>query len=143
MFDVRHAAKVLCAFGQAFGTLPEHSNSFTNKEQRFLTQAVEGLAEEGKVICVRLALFAEMMRSKPWTLASLNEAGGAAGVGVTFLEETFSLAVRGPRASTAPDSRPRGSQGPPSRSRDRNQGAHALSLRAARCVGLRRSSPLL
>jgi serine/threonine protein kinase len=90
VFDVRHATKVLQAFGQAFGTLPEHPNLFTSKEQRFLTQAVEGLAHEGKVICVRLSLFAEMMRSKPWTLASLDEAGGTAGVGVTFLEETFS-----------------------------------------------------
>ena len=54
-----------------------------------------GLAEEGKVISVRLALFAEMMKGKPWTPATLREVGGTKGVGVTFLEETFS-------ASTAP-----------------------------------------
>ena len=51
--------------------------------------------EDGKVICVRLALFAEMLKGKPWTPATLKEVGGTAGVGVTFLEETFS-------ASTAP-----------------------------------------
>ena len=49
-----------------------------------------GLAQEGKVISVRLALFAEMMKGKPWTPATLKEVGGTEGVGVTFLEETFS-----------------------------------------------------
>src|SRR5262249_30524396 len=54
-----------------------------------------GLAQDGKIISVRLALFAEMMKSKPWTPATLREVGGTEGVGLTFLEETFS-------ASTAP-----------------------------------------
>ena len=49
-----------------------------------------GLAEDGKVVCVRLALFAEMMKGKPWTPAALKAVGGTEGVGVTFLEETFS-----------------------------------------------------
>src|SRR5262249_19725105 len=50
---------------------------------------------DGKVISVRLALFAEMVKGKPWTPATLKEVGGMEGVGVTFLEETFT-------ASTAP-----------------------------------------
>ena len=54
-----------------------------------------GLAQDGKVISVRLALFAEMVKGKPWTPATLRQVGGTEGVGVTFLEETFS-------ASTAP-----------------------------------------
>src|SRR5207248_5754040 len=44
---------------------------------------------------VRLALFTEMVKDKPWTPATLNVVGGTEGVGVTFLEETFT-------ASTAP-----------------------------------------
>src|SRR5262249_4877595 len=44
-------------------------------------------------IPVRLALFAEMMRSRPWTPASLRAMGGFQGVGLTFLEETFSAAT--------------------------------------------------
>src|SRR5262249_41922092 len=52
---------------------------------------------EGKVVCVRLALFAEWMKSKPWTPASLRAVGGATGVGAKFLEETFS----GPTAPPA------------------------------------------
>jgi formylglycine-generating enzyme required for sulfatase activity len=60
-----------------------------------LKQAVRGLAREGKIICVRLALFAEIMKGKPWSPTSLKQAGGTEGVGVTFLEETFS-ATRAP-----------------------------------------------
>jgi serine/threonine protein kinase/formylglycine-generating enzyme required for sulfatase activity len=95
LFPIRHAENVLAAFGRAFGVLPENSTSVSNEQKRFLQQAVSDLAQENRVICVRLALFAEMMKGKPWTPASLKEVGGTAGVGVSFLEETFS-------ATTAP-----------------------------------------
>ena len=45
---------------------------------------------------MRLALFAEMVKGKPWAPATLREVGGAEGVGVTFLEETFSAATAPP-----------------------------------------------
>src|SRR5262249_47176987 len=67
-----------------------------NKEQEaFLDQAVSGLPQEDKIISVRLALFAEMVKGRPWTPATLKKVGGMEGVGMTFLEETFT-------ASTAP-----------------------------------------
>jgi serine/threonine protein kinase/formylglycine-generating enzyme required for sulfatase activity len=93
LFDPRHARKVLTAFGRAFGALPEGPAS--KDQHAFLDQAVWGLAQDGKVVSVRLALFAEMVKGKPWTPATLREVGGTEGVGVTFLEETFT-------ASTAP-----------------------------------------
>jgi eukaryotic-like serine/threonine-protein kinase len=95
LFDLRHAEKVLAAFGRALGRLPEGSSRATKDDKQFLQQAVKGLAQDGNVVCVRLALFAEMMKSKPWTPASLKEVGGTAGIGVSFLEATFS-------ATTAP-----------------------------------------
>ncbi len=96
LFDLDHARKVLAAFGRAFGKLPD-SISETKKEQKeFIRLSVAGLAEEGKVICVRLALFAEMMKGKAWTVASLKDVGGTQGVGVTFLEETFSASTSPP-----------------------------------------------
>ncbi len=95
LFDLDHARKVLVAFGQAFGRLPERESDASKDQKDFLKESVNGLAEEGKVISVRLALFAEMMKGKPWTPVTLKEVGGTKGVGVTFLEETFS-------ASTAP-----------------------------------------
>jgi serine/threonine protein kinase len=92
LFDVRHARKVLAAFGRAFGALPAPvagAASLAPEQGRFLDQAVAGLAEDGKVIPVRLALFAEMVKGKVWTPATWKGMGGAAGVGVAFLEETF------------------------------------------------------
>src|SRR5262249_52966429 len=45
---------------------------------------------------VRLSLFAETVKSKLWTPATLKEIGGTEGVGVTFLEETFTAATASP-----------------------------------------------
>jgi eukaryotic-like serine/threonine-protein kinase len=96
LFDRDHARKVLAAFGRAFGKLPDKARQTTKEQQAFLDQAVAGLSREGKVICVRLALFVEMMKGKTWTPASLKDAGGVEGVGATFLEETFSAAAAPP-----------------------------------------------
>jgi eukaryotic-like serine/threonine-protein kinase len=96
LFPIRHAEKVLAAFGRSFGVLPESAGETSKDEKQFLEQAVSGLAPEGKVICVRLALFAEMMKGKAWTPTSLKEVGGTEGVGGTFLEETFSAATAPP-----------------------------------------------
>jgi serine/threonine protein kinase/formylglycine-generating enzyme required for sulfatase activity len=95
LFPLRHAEKVLESFGRAFGALPENSEETTAKQKDFIKRAIADLGQNGKIICVRLALFAEMMKGKPWVPAVLREVGGTAGIGVTFLEETFI-------ASTAP-----------------------------------------
>ena len=95
LFPVRHAERVLAAFGEAFGSLPKNPLEYTQEQKNFVKRAVAGIAEEDKVMCVRLALFAEMMKGKRWTPATLKKVGGTTGIGVTFLEETFS-------ASTAP-----------------------------------------
>jgi hypothetical protein len=90
LFDLLHARKVLAEFGRAYGRLPDNLAEMQPEQQRFLDDAVSGLAREGKVVSVRLALFAEMIKGKPWTKETLRQLGGTEGVGVTFLEETFS-----------------------------------------------------
>jgi formylglycine-generating enzyme required for sulfatase activity len=90
LFDPSHACKVLLEFGRAFGTLPEDRAALTPEQGLFLHDAVSSLAEEGKVVAVRLALFAEMMKRRQWTASALRELGGAEGLGAAFLEETFS-----------------------------------------------------
>src|SRR6202043_1453323 len=89
LFDLAHARKVLAEFGRAFGRLPRGATPLTRDQERFLDQAVAGLAQHGRVICVRLSLFAEMVKGQPWTPATLKAVGGTEGVGVSFLEETF------------------------------------------------------
>jgi serine/threonine protein kinase/formylglycine-generating enzyme required for sulfatase activity len=96
LFDPVHARKVLAEFGRAFGRLPVGPAERSAEQEQFLDQAVAGLARDGEVIPVRLALFAEMVKGKPWTSATLRQVGGTEGVGVTFLEETFSAATAPP-----------------------------------------------
>ena len=90
LFERGHAVKVLTKFGQAFGKLPAQPGHMTAPQKEFVETVVSGLAQDGKVVSVRLALFAEMVKDKPWVSATLDEVGGTEGVGVNFLEETFS-----------------------------------------------------
>lgn len=55
-----------------------------------MQSVASGLAQDGKVVSVRLALFAEMVKGKSWIPRTLEEVGGTEGIGVNFLEETFS-----------------------------------------------------
>ena len=50
-------------------------------QQAFLERAVAGLSQEDKVVPVRLSLFADMVKVRPWTSSTLRELGGAEGVG--------------------------------------------------------------
>ena len=98
LFDQDHARKVLTLFGQAFGKVPDTLDNLTEEQRAFLDQAIAGLAlEDGKVVSVRLALFAEMIKGRPWTPTTLRTVGGMEGVGVSFLEETFSSPQGNPR----------------------------------------------
>lgn len=97
LFDIKHATKVLTRFGQAFGRLPEGTSDLSTDEKSFIHEVVEGLAEEGKVVSVRLSLFAEMIKNKPWTLETLRKIGGTKGIGVSFLQEIFDSKQSNPR----------------------------------------------
>ena len=66
LFDLIHARKVLMAFGQAYGACPGR-RAITGDQESFLSQTIEGLAQDGRVIPVRLALFAEMVKGRPWS----------------------------------------------------------------------------
>jgi serine/threonine protein kinase/formylglycine-generating enzyme required for sulfatase activity len=96
LFDPQHAKVVLAAFGRAYGALPARISQFSPEHKAFIDKSVEGLTQGGKVVPVHLALFAEMVKAKPWTPAALKEVGGTLGVGVTFLDETFSAATAPP-----------------------------------------------
>ena len=87
LFDRSHARKVLELFGRAYGRLS--AGSLAQPEETFLESAVSGLANEGLVIPIRLSLFAEMLRDRPWTPATLEEIGGTGGVALTFLERSL------------------------------------------------------
>jgi serine/threonine protein kinase/formylglycine-generating enzyme required for sulfatase activity len=96
LFAVDHARNVLAALGVAYGRLPPDPADIGKEANLFLDQAISDLSQGGKVICIRLALFAEMMKGRPWTTATLKQVGGIEGVGALFLEETFSAATANP-----------------------------------------------
>ena len=92
LFGERHARRVLTLFGQAFGALPEDPEEISDEQREFLDGAIAGLSDregDGKIAPVRLALFAQMLSEKEWSPSTLQEVGGAEGVGVAFLEDTF------------------------------------------------------
>ncbi len=95
LFDAMHSGKVLKLFGASYGRLPEEPAPVDAANQAFIDSAVAELGPEGKIAPVHLALFADMCKGRPWTLGTLKHVGGARGVGVKFLEETF-------EATTAP-----------------------------------------
>ena len=97
LFDPRHARRVLTAFGQAHGKFPEKKDDFSNDQHSFLDQAISELIQDGKIVSVRLALFAEMVKAKSWIPTTLRAVGGTEGIGVTFLEDTFGSAQANPK----------------------------------------------
>jgi len=77
----RRAARPQGAGGIGKGIRPPPGKraDWTTDQEKFLDQAAGGLALEDKVVPVRLALFAEMVKGKPWTPATLTAVGGTAG----------------------------------------------------------------
>ena len=137
LFPTRHAEKVLAAFGRAFGALPDDLVELNTDQKSFITQSVAGLAEEGKVVCVRLALFAEMMKAKPWTPATLKEVGRHRGGRRDVSRRDVQCCDFITRASVSPESRPCGSEGLAARFRHGHQRSHAIVCRVAGSLRLR------
>lgn len=93
LFEKSHARKVLIAFGRAYGRLPDDRSDFTPDNEQFLDVTINELAVDDKVMCVRVALFAEMTKDRPWQVGTLKNVDGMRGIGVSFLEETFNTAA--------------------------------------------------
>ena len=97
-------------------------------QKEFLKEAMNGLAEEGKVISVRLALFAEMMKGKPWAPSTLKEVGGTR-ASVRRSSKRPSAQGRPSGASLPPESRPGGVESSAARHRHRHQGTDEIARR--------------
>ena len=136
LFDLDHARKVLTALGRAHGRLPGDTRCAGPEHHAFLDRAVEALAQDGRVVCVRLVLLAELLRSRPWVPATLAELGGARAIGVMILDEAFSVPQAPPqnrmhrRAAQAVLKQllPEGGRA--------DQGTHVLAVGAPGCVWL-------
>ena len=88
LFDPDHARSVLLAFGQAYGKLPM-DGQLAPDQSSFLDVAIKQLSEQDKIICVRLVLFAETVKSKVWTIEVLKQLGSVQQIGTLFLEQSL------------------------------------------------------
>lgn len=94
LFDKDHAKKVLIKFGKAYEKLPADPEPLSPSQSAFIDRVITELdacSQDRGVIPVQLALFAEMMKFKPWATSSLDSVGGTSGVLGAFLDESFSL----------------------------------------------------
>ncbi|QDV47791.1 Serine/threonine-protein kinase PknB [Stieleria neptunia] len=90
LFSPTHARRVLAEFGVAYDRIPAEIAARSVPQNRFLDRSIEGLTRGGKVFPVRLALFVEMVKTQPWEEQTIDRMGGVEGIGLQFLEESFS-----------------------------------------------------
>ena len=89
LFSREHALHVMEKFGQALNRLPANSDAITVEQRRFMGSIIKALSEHDQIVPVRLSVFVDMFRNKPWTEKSLKALGGPEGVDVALLEEMF------------------------------------------------------
>ena len=136
LLSLRHARKVLIAFGRAFGALPH--GDLTPEQNQFVDEVIENLAEQDRIIPVRLALFTEMIKDRSWNPKTLAGIGGMEGIGVAFLEDSFSSGAALPENRAASTGRAGRAPIPASRRRRNHQGRYAIAGGAAGGFRLRR-----
>jgi eukaryotic-like serine/threonine-protein kinase len=92
LFDEGHARLVLAGFGRSLGKLPDGKESGPGVEManKFLDDAAAGLTDDnGKVVPMRLSLFAQVVRYRDWVPQTLVDLKGVDGIGVKFLKDCF------------------------------------------------------
>ncbi|NNE93488.1 MAG: protein kinase, partial [Verrucomicrobiales bacterium] len=90
LFDRKHARSVLEMFGRAYQRLPSASEELESDQQKFIEAALDDMEEEGKIIPLQLALFAEMAKTVEWSIGSYRKMGGSKAIGIEFLNSIFS-----------------------------------------------------
>ncbi|MEM6471419.1 MAG: protein kinase [Planctomycetota bacterium] len=88
-FDLRHSRRVLIELGRGYGNLPATDEAMTVKHERFIDESLRMISEGGRVVSVRLSLLAHIVRDRDWNESTLRSMGGAEGIGIEFLDETF------------------------------------------------------
>lgn len=97
LLGLDHAKYVLSEFGRAYGRFA-NSQKLTDDENAFLNGTLQQLQDKDeRFTAIQLALFADLVKEKSWTEATLTKQGGTKGVGRTFLKENFDAQTANPR----------------------------------------------
>lgn len=89
LLDERHARHVLESYGRAYGSLPPAGQPLARSQLRFIREAVRSVADQGRVICVHLSVFAETSRNREWDMGSWRAFGGWEGIGREYIAGVF------------------------------------------------------
>lgn len=91
LFLTSHAEIVLQGFGRAYRALPAHPAPLSRDQRAFVGTTIAGLSQNGRVAPVQIAFVAEILKDETWDPRTLELYGGVEGIGVRFLEKTFTL----------------------------------------------------
>ncbi len=84
-----HARRVLESFGRAYEMLPPFDSQLTASQKTFIDAAIDGLAQDETVLCVRIAMFAELMKNYAWDIQTISAFGGVEVAVSRFLTDAF------------------------------------------------------
>lgn len=87
LFSKEHAETVLTEFGRAYERIPD--GPLDSRQRAFIAESVDLLCVNDKVACLRIALLAQLIKDRPWQIATLRKFGGMEGLGVKFLDESI------------------------------------------------------
>ncbi len=91
LFDRDHARAVLTEFGRAHRRFSPEVETPTGETLDFIDAALDDMENEnGRILPLQLALFAEMARDLDWEGRAYRRMGGATAVGVAFLDSMLS-----------------------------------------------------
>ncbi len=84
-----HAKRVLETFGRAYEMLPSFDSQLTAAQKTFIDTVIDGLAQDETVLCVRIAMFAELMKNYAWEIQTIHAFGGVEIAFSRFLTDAF------------------------------------------------------
>lgn len=91
LFLTAHAESVMQGFGRAYRALPAYPAPLSKDQRDFVGTTIQGLSKNGRVAPVQIAFVAEILKDETWEPRTLELYGGVEGIGVRFLEKTFTL----------------------------------------------------
>ena len=132
LFDLRHARKVLAAFGRAYGGAAGRAGRSHRDSVPFWIKRSRGLAQDGKVISVRLALFAEMVKGEALDACHAARGRRYGGSRRDVPGRDLQRPTAPTRAPLSPESGPGRLESLAARERHRHQGPDAITKQELR-----------